>query len=573
MRLQARAAVSVATLEGPRLLKHPAVLIGAALAASGIILSLFGWAPVLDRISGLLSVSMSLLAAGALIATSDLTRRLMNTAEHDPEEVAPLWKRRRILGAVSASSYLMAGALAFQFCAILVAAIFKPVGRLIFRELLLGTAVVAFGSALGILIGSRSRARYPALLVLITLVGLNVALATPAVSEFAAASGSEAPVDLTRLERAPLFAPVASFDLERSYPMQKRQPGAQAAYLLAMTAAVVMLSYLKHVRKKLPYIASVLLVVALGVAPVTVAEAEIGSAGYDSDCVQLEVAEYCFLVPFEGWVEEWSDVVLAVRSALPMGSFRDLRVEQVDTRLFGTGFAHYADGTLAPTTGVKVSTWWALRVPLTAPDDLGEFHLGLAVASRSLGLPVEYVWAQTRAGERIVEVDFTKLETLQPIACRAPDQARAVAALWAAATISDQAERFLRNGVESPGRIPLFGDQITPELAIYEFPRPYVGKHMLVDRLLMSGERFPWYAIEFYLRDAYYATQLLNRPFDEVSEFLSVNWDWVSDPSTTTNQLAREVGIAVEKTPIDLPSGEVDRSFYGEPQCGSGEGT
>lgn len=107
----------------------------------------------------------------------------------------------------------------------------------------------------------------------------------------------------------------------------------------------------------------------------------------------------------------------------------------------------------------------------------------------------------------------------------------------------------------NPDNIPLFGDDIPPELAIYEFPKPYVGKHVLVDRPLMSSERFPWYALEFYVRDAYYAVEMLDLPKERMTEFVEANWNWIRDPSTTTNQLASELGLEVQATPIDIRGG------------------
>jgi hypothetical protein len=125
-----------------------------------------------------------------------------------------------------------------------------------------------------------------------------------------------------------------------------------------------------------------------------------------------------------------------------------------------------------------------------------------------------------------------------------------------ASQASPVTEQHLRNQIEQPRNrlIETIEDSQTDgTFTVYNF-WDTIG----------SGQAYPWYALEFHKREAYYAYQLLDQPHSEVAEAIHDNWNVLTDPETTTVEALALLGVS--------PLADYERSHDGsmfdrQPAC------
>jgi hypothetical protein len=157
--------------------------------------------------------------------------------------------------------------------------------------------------------------------------------------------------------------------------------------------------------------------------------------------------------------------------------------------------------------------------------------MALGAAAWAVGLPLEPiagVWAPTTDDESALFIpgtDGVDPATVTYQACDTWDQGRAVVALWLAAQASPTTEAHLRGQIEAPHQNPVIEtvESDGGSWTIYSFWD-----------IIGVGQPYPWFALEFYKREAYYAYQLLDQPSEKLGDAIRANWDILTDPDTTT---------------------------------------
>jgi hypothetical protein len=127
-----------------------------------------------------------------------------------------------------------------------------------------------------------------------------------------------------------------------------------------------------------------------------------------------------------------------------------------------------------------------------------------------------------------------------------------------AAQASPGTEQHLRNQIDHPG-YPLIEEYTDPNTGETQY-----GYQGLIDGLGV-GQPYPWYALDFQMREAFYAYQLLERPQTEVAGLIHANWEQLTDPETTTLEALAILGVE----PLAGFEGQVvENDFYWQyPPC------
>ena len=103
-------------------------------------------------------------------------------------------------------------------------------------------------------------------------------------------------------------------------------------------------------------------------------------------------------------------------------------------------------------------------------------------------------------------------------ACTVGGQARTVVALWLAGRATPNTEPGLRRALERSGGVVAF-----------QGPRTSGG---------LGTTPVAW-----DVADAQYALELLDRPHQEVADFVGAEWEWITDPAISSQMLASRLGL------------------------------
>jgi hypothetical protein len=576
----------LAAFEGLRLLRHPGIIVGLVLSTVGAVYLFWGWAPVLDRVSASLTLVLGFLAAGTLLAAAGMARRVVNLEEDDEADAAPAGSRVRILGALGAVVGPVGLAVVFETTVVVLLSTQAPAARPVLSELMMGAAVVGLAGVVGVGVGSLFRSWLAGPLTLIVVVAVDAGFASNFINELVYSTGRE---DIT--VSAPgitnWWAPLPGYDLGLPYPLHMRPTLLHLFYVLALggTVGLFALTTARESGRRLPWFG--------GMAILAVAAAILGAAQPSPptpdeqattldrlfsdhsahNCETRGTVAYCAYSAYEAWIDDWQTAVEPVLARVPNAvGERQLEIRQYETRYLAPGLAAYGLTDRPMFDGIQTHTWWRRAIPLTGPGGYDPYELALTAATWSVGLPLDFGWVEvsTESGTTYVPIDQAPTANggrdLQPAACVSADQARALVAQWLAGQATPGTSGYLKHRIDDPGVVPLFGDEL-PDWGegFFDYPQPYFGLPVLLDRDVM------WSAVpsvRYYLREQYYARQLLDRPDAEVAALISRHWETLTDPATTTNEAIAVLDLERVPTPLDLPDGTVDRSYYGEPACG-----
>jgi hypothetical protein len=236
-------------------------------------------------------------------------------------------------------------------------------------------------------------------------------------------------------------------------------------------------------------------------------------------CVEAATATYCIYEPFESYVDEWADAIGPVLDAAPPdASPTSPRVEQ---RLSPEEI-----GTLDPRVRARLEPAALGAAPHAWPIDDG-LHPDLRLGSES------HITLAISAGSWVVGLPASG-DGVHP--CYAGGQSRGVVALWLASrSIGDGASTswFATSG-HWYGDHNDYGNR----------PADLVDGHRRYTDLLPAdyetnaGPTVVWDDTDLALTRA-----LLDDPADEVRATLHDEWTTVTDPETTTAELAARFGL------------------------------
>lgn len=576
----------LARFEGLRLLRHPAIIVGTALSTVGAVYLFWGWAPVLDRVSASLTLLLGFLAAGTLLAAADMARRVVNLEGNDEADAVPAGSRVRIFGALGAVGGPVGLAVVFEAAVVLVLSTQAPAEQPVLSELMMGAAVVGVAGVVGVAVGSLFRSWLAGPLTLIVVVALDAGLASNFINELIYSTGRE-DVTVSAPGITNWWAPLPGYDLGLPYLLHMRPTLLHLLYVLAVAGTVAMfaLASAREARRRLAWFggmaALAVTAAVVGAAqpsPPTPTEQATGLHHLFADdsayrCETQAGVTYCAYTAFEGWIDAWQEAAEPVLERVPRPVLdRPLEIRQFETRDLRPGLAAYGLNDLPEHDGIETHTWWRRAIPLTGPQAYDPYELALAAAAWAVGLPLDFEWVEVSAENQATYVPIDQAPTadegrhIQMAACISADQSRALVAQWLAGQATAGNSEYLKGRIDDPGVVPLFGDQLPSwGEGFFDYPQPYFGLPVLLDRDVPSSG-VP--SVRFYLREQYYARQLLDRPNAEVSALVSRHWEKLTDPSTTTNQAITILGIEGVPTPLDLPDGTVDQDYYGDPACG-----
>lgn len=365
-----------------------------------------------------------------------------------------------------------------------------------------------------------------------------------------------------------------------------RPTGRHLLYLVALVGMFAVLALLRGRTRRL-VISVTTLMVALGLVVTGVGLQSRAFQRYDYDlqvsaylppqaeyvCQDLAGVSYCAYQSYQGWIEEWAALVQPVVELAPDNTAeRPLLVRQYPTRALDI-LANGSTIDVDYEPGLATGMWWGRQTGGGAGAGWGDaypFGMALGAASWVVGLPLQLTagtWDQELGPDGEIEsyafvpgVEGVPPEEVSYQACTTSDQGRAVVALWMAAQASPVTEQHLRNQIEDP-EYPLIEEFRNPDGTIVY---GYQGLHGIIG----VGQPYPWYALGFQIREAYYAHQLLDRPDDQALDLIHANWDQLTDPSTTTLDAVAILGLE------PIPGFEDDRlrhedlRFGINPPCG-----
>ena len=500
-----RVAAAVARVEGPRLLRSPLVLVGFALNLA----MTFGgpWVSNLRTDSADSGFVFLLGAAGTLIASNLATLR---GRRHGTEELFgadPAPPGARTGGHLLAVAWPTALAVALLPVTVGAAVVLRDAfGRPDLADLAVGPLLVAGAGALGVLLARWAPSALAGPVACVGIAALELYLTSPAVLD-------------DGLRWMAFWQGAGDIDL-----LPPRPSGWHVVYLVGLVAMAWVGALLRHGWRR-P------LVVAGATALAVVAGSTRMQAGTVTDeawaarnrlladpvatqvCQDGEAARYCYYPGYGPLVDRWSVVVEGVRRRVPEAAWPG--ATEVRQKFATQVYSPYDelhpvlpalppwdapdpdDGRLRPGTG------WTT-------DGTADLSLGLAVASRAVGLPV--------------------VAPAPSAVCDASGQGRAVVALWLAARSTPDAAGALRKLAEAP---------------------PAVGGGVVV----VPAEAVQA-AVGWGREDLGYALALLERPADEVQAALARDWAQLTDPATTSTGVADTLGLspaAVGRPADDLP--------------------
>lgn len=521
-----RILLAVARFETTRVWRHPALII-AVLVTGFELYRQVDWsrAPVLNRDSFTTAWPMIFLAAGVFLSIGSAAHRRHAVEEDDALQGLPVSPTTQAIGiGLAFVSPLLVG-IVMQGTALVLRALDGPVTSIVWSEVLTGPLTVALGAAAGLAIGYGFRSP---LALPISIVGFAGGILTVWWANSGYLLGPY----------TPWLAPVTSLDWNQyTYEQAYRPSSAHAVYLLLLVGFFGFAAAVRGRSGRERFVSVAAAVFLLGGAvlagiaqlnELTPAEETARQAPFDPVagnyiCEDRATVTYCAYVGYEVWIEEWVAQIEPVLASMP---------EEVTARPLGVRqqIPYYLDGEELPQVGnVMAGMWWSRR-PVDANYVSHPLGMALATAGWAVGFPDRDLPIRTTlvddeiVAEPVDDPAAVDPDELHYRSCRADGQARAVAAMWYAAQATPESTaglEFLTSG-ERYGGIP-------------------TGENVVLD----LGYRQPSSSVIYYRKEAIVALDLDRLPADQVRDTLTARWEEVTDPSTTTEELATWFGITV----------------------------
>ena len=508
-----RVATEVARVEGPRLLRSPLVLVGFAL---NLALSFGGpWISHLKVDSADSGFAFLLGAAGTLIASNLATLRGRRHGAEALFGATPASPAGRTGGHLLAVAWPTALAVVVLPVVLGAAVVLRDAfGQPDLADLAVGPLLVAGAGALGVLLARWAPSPVAGPVACVGIAALELFLTSPAMLDHG-------------LRWMAFWQGAGDFELLPPRPSEWH-----LVYLVGLVAMAAVGALLRHGWRR-P------LVVAGATALAVVAGSTWVQAGTLTDeawaarnrliadpaasqvCRDGRTTRYCYYPGYGPLVDRWSRVVEGVRRRVPASAWPDgIEVRQkFDTQVYTPYDELHRvlpdlpawdapdpdDGRLRPGTG------WTT-------DGAADLSLGLAVASRVVGLPL--------------------VAPAPSAVCGTSGQGRAVVALWLGARSTPDAAGALRRLAASP---------------------PAVGGSVIVPAEEVQA------AVGWGLEDLGYALALLERPADEVQAALARDWTVLTDPSATTADVAARLELS--PAAVGRPSSDLAPDVRVQDRC------
>ncbi len=263
----------------------------------------------------------------------------------------------------------------------------------------------------------------------------------------------------------------------------------------------------------------------------------------DDVCQVRENVEYCALAGYGEWIDEWAEMVEGVLEVAPDDvASTPLTVRQYPTRLMDQGQQFSLD--YEP--GIATGAWWNRGAGGKTQADAYPFGMALGADSWAVGIPFERIpgrWVEEFDDNgNLINSEFVpgiegvpEDEIAYRPYCSTQNQGRAVVALWMAAQVDDRTREYLSNRLERT-QAPLVEEFVdTDGSTILAFQ----GMLEWID----NGQYYPWYLVLYWVHEAYYAKELLDRDTADVAALITQHWDPLTDPTTTTAEAVPLLGL------------------------------
>lgn len=569
---------TLARAEGRRLVRHPVTLFGAALSWALFAVATWRSAPVLHRDDILTGLGVLPLAAATFVVANAAALR---SHRHGTDE---LFDSTATARDVRTAAHLLSVAWAVALAALLVASfvvylvVGGPVGTPSPWELLAGPAVVGVAGALGVALGTWMHSVAVAPLALVVLIATEIFVQYQ-INSVVPEYGSGSPARWLAL-----WVPI-SYSGNPARELVIRPAGWHLVYLAALAAVIAAAAVTRHRPRPIRTVA-----LALGVALVaTAAWQQLASfnAAARGDLVRAYVDHprrtcetrsgitFCAHPAYAGWISRWARVADGVVGGAPAhGRPAVLRVTQT-LMAYGSDLPTDALSDFETSRGVADAS-------IVVGSDWGrdgavgryEAALALAIASATVGFPA------SRDEIRLSRDDIERLarggeegsligDGTRPGDpwgdCSTSNQARAVVAVWLAATATPESRAQIVRAVrESQYDVYGVGPGVTgPNITGYSSTGPDQWELGEYDYVLAPVDHA---TVRWTRIDVFYALQLVGRPRDAVAAELTAHWEELMRPSTPSSRIVQLFGLRRPPRPEALYPPAVAEEVRRDPQ-------
>lgn len=504
--------VALAVAEARLFVRHPLFLMGVALTVAMLAGSTVASTalPILFRDGAELAFSFfPLVGATVLVANLAITREpRSDTAESEASLSLPPARRTAGFLLSALAPFLVAVGLVALW--IVLAKLAGGVGWPRAAEVLTGPVLVANGAVFGTLLGRWLRSNLVAVVVLLVLAAYH-----SVVLGWDSPSGPEG-----------WFGLMVALGGEPIELLHRPAP-AHLVYLTGVGLVLAGVTYLRDAGARgVRVIVTGLVIAAAGgyvqSRPVSDPvlsgwEAFLAAPETVQACDDRAGVRYCTYPGYGQLIDDWQTPIGGVLERVPDTPRPFEVVQRTSTPLARAGFVPPADQVLRIGQGEERLGRWGDDGALHPDLDWGrgaglgadQLSLALGAANVQLGLPVGAREFDGRAG-----------------ACWSGGQARAVVAMWLAATATPHTEQAFRS--------------VRQEIEDY-------GGYTMGEVHQMSG------AVHWSKEDIAVVLAMLDQPHDVIHHELTGGWDRWSSPQTATTELVSALGIAPVR--MDDPSG------------------
>ena len=541
--------------EGRRLLRHPITWFGIAFSLTAYLLNTWKWAPVLRSDDILTGLGVLPLAGSTFLVVNLAVTRSRRHGTDELYESLPVGPRARTTGHLLSLVHPMALGALLVLAMIGFRLIQHPVGTPSVTELLTGPAIVGLAGVMAVAAGRWWPQAASGPVLLVALAGGQMLMQFQLTS---GVSGTGKPARWLAL-----WVPMAVSG-EPARELVVRHAGWHLLYLGGLGAALAAVALLRHTPRVRAAgtmalaLAVAILSGAIQVRPVTDAQVQrlaqlLRDPVRHQVCRTSDSVRYCAFPSYRAWIDRWKAAIDPLMAEVPPDA-RPRDVEVIQTLiLWGSDIEGRV--TLDPAnTGGQTS--------FTEADDLGPnlhptsqwglggeegvYQLGLdiVVAAEAVGLPRRpqdqpYTRAEIRAVAGRIE-GASRAELLRETKpgapnprCSALGQARAAVALWLAASATEGTAFAFRQEIEANGRLHQQGPDTSVGPYFYDDSVPDVGRIF----------NFP---VTWGDSEAAYAIELLALPKQDVADVIRSNWTHLTDPGTSSDEVARLFGLRVQ---------------------------
>jgi hypothetical protein len=565
-RLVVPTAISLARVEGRRLLRHPMTIVGALGSLAIPVAATWNDVPVLNHMDSHTNEALIPFATAILVAAQLGTMRARRSQTTELFESAPAGEGSRVAGHLLSVLYGAAAALVLVLVQLTYMKIIGGVTMPRPHVVLIGPALVAFSGALGVAVGRWFPRLFAAPVALAGLVAACTAVTTNSW--------------VHQREWLSLWVPSEYLNGVAS-EVTLRPYGWRLVYLvgLAFIAAGVAVAHLPRLRVA----AGLAIAMAVGVTGIAAArqmdmvpraEQKAMAVAFverfeDPTCETRRGVAYCPMPGYEDWVARWQAPVEGVLDSVPDGqrvtdirflqapSGADTYDEQINGTLVRKLQRLMSKGALALESDIHPSLSWGRN----AREGQSELAVGLEVASRAVGIDSRF--RLTKAD--IAEMPKRYRRQFQPMiqrSCSALEQGRAIVAMWLAAQSTDGA----RDAFDSAVGTNEYTLQMENSDEMFMDPQQWTLNSYSWDTLGNA-------TVSWGTRESTYASELLKRDRDEVEAVLVQHWDKLTHPETTSEEAATLFGLTpiptLEETMAGwkIGGGYQGIEFFGQAAC------